>query len=99
MEENAHILDYEGLVELAKSQKITVVEADDLGESSGIHFSESGSEWITLASGLSPGEKARTLGFLLRDGGKSTASGFEAPGKPPAAGQPVQIHSLRCPTD
>jgi hypothetical protein len=59
------IMDYDGLFELARSRRVKVIEAEDLGGSSGLCFNKEGSEWIAIDSRLPISEKARALGFLL----------------------------------
>ncbi|MCE5244557.1 MAG: hypothetical protein ABFD98_06355 [Syntrophobacteraceae bacterium] len=60
-------IDYEGLIELAKSREITVVEMEDLEGKCGIRFEKNGKKWIAIAAGQPVSEKIRALGFLLEN--------------------------------
>ena len=53
--------------ELAKSKNIQVIEAEGLGEKSGLRYQKNGVEWIVLNSSMSENEKMRAMGFLLEE--------------------------------
>jgi hypothetical protein len=81
-------LDYEGLLELAKSSRVKVIEAQGLGQRSGISFNKAGSEWIAIDSSLPLGEKSRVLGFLLEHyPGKMRCTRTDAAGVPLGLGE------------
>jgi hypothetical protein len=53
--------------ELARSRNIRVMEAEGLGEKSGLRYQKKGVEWIVLNSSMSEKEKIRAMGFLLEE--------------------------------
>ena len=53
--------------ELARSRNIRVIEAEGLGEKSGLRFQKRGVETIVLNSSMSDDEKIRALGHLLEE--------------------------------
>ena len=55
------------LFELARSKCIRVIEAEGLGEKSGLRFQKRGVETIVLNSSMSDDEKVRAMGFLLEE--------------------------------
>jgi hypothetical protein len=55
------------LFELARSKNIRVIEAEGLGEKSGLRYQKRGVEWIVLNSSMSDNEKVRALGHLLEE--------------------------------
>ena len=60
-------LDLEGLLELARSKGIRVIEAEGLGDKSGLRYQKRGVEHIVLNSSLTDKEKIRALGHLLEE--------------------------------
>jgi len=54
-------------LELAGSKNIRVIEAEGLGEKSGLRYKKNGVEWIVLNSSMSENEKMRAMGFLLEE--------------------------------
>jgi hypothetical protein len=58
--------------ELARSKNIRVIEAEGLGEKSGLRYQKNGVEWIVLNSSMSENEKMRTMGSLLEDNPRFT---------------------------
>ncbi len=57
----------QGLIELAASRSIRVIEAEGLGQKSGLRYQKNGVEWIVLNSSMSDNEKRRAMGFLLEE--------------------------------
>lgn len=57
----------QGLIELAASRSIRVIEAEGLGQKSGLRYQKNGVEWIALNSSMSDNEKRRAMGFLLEE--------------------------------
>lgn len=53
--------------DLARSKDIRVIEAEGLGQKSGLRYQKNGVEWIVLNSSLSEEEKIRAMGFLLEE--------------------------------
>lgn len=90
-------IDYEGLIELAKSREITVVEMEDLEGKCGIRFQKNGKNWIAISAGQPVSEKIRALGFLLENYPGWTGSEAAFPGEPLAGGEDTYLSSLRCP--
>lgn len=58
------------LFELAGSKNIRVVEAEGLGEKSGLRYQKNGVEWIVLNAAMSESEKIRAMGFLMEENPK-----------------------------
>lgn len=56
--------------ELASSKNIRVIEAEGLGQKSGLRYQKHGVEWIVLNSSMSEGEKIRAIGYLLEENPK-----------------------------
>jgi hypothetical protein len=59
--------DLQELIELARSKHIRVIEAEGLGEKSGLRFQKRGVETIVINSSMSDDEKIRAMGFLLEE--------------------------------
>jgi hypothetical protein len=93
------VLDYEGLLELAKSRRVKVIEAEGLGPSSGICFNKGGSEWIAIDSSLPIGEKTRTLGFLLENYPGMTGHTKWGPGEVALHPDETHFQALQCTAD
>ena len=55
------------LFELARSKNIRVIEAEGLGDKSGLRYQKRGVEFIVLNSSLSDNEKMRAMGHLLEE--------------------------------
>jgi hypothetical protein len=55
------------LFELARSKNIRVIEAEGLGEKSGLRYRKRGVEWIVLNSSMSDNEKVSAMGYLLEE--------------------------------
>jgi hypothetical protein len=55
------------LLELARSRNIRVIEAEGLGEKSGLRYQKRGVEHIVLNSSMTDNEKIRALGHLLEE--------------------------------
>lgn len=55
------------LFALAGSRNIRVVEAEGLGQKSGLRYQKKGVEWIVLNASMSEKEKIRAMGFLLEE--------------------------------
>jgi hypothetical protein len=55
------------LFELAGSKNIRVIEAEGLGDKSGLRFQKRGVETIVLNSSMSDDEKIRAMGYLLEE--------------------------------
>jgi hypothetical protein len=55
------------LFELARSKNIRVIEAEGLGDKSGLRYRKRGVEWIILNSSMSDNEKMRAMGHLLEE--------------------------------
>jgi hypothetical protein len=55
------------LLELARSRNIRVIEAEGLGDKSGLRYQKRGVEFIVLNSSLSDNEKTRAMGHLLEE--------------------------------
>ena len=55
------------LFELARSKHIRVIEAEGLGDKSGLRFQKRGVETIVLNSSMSDDEKRRAMGYLLEE--------------------------------
>jgi hypothetical protein len=55
------------LFELASSRNIRVIEAEGLGQKSGLRYQKNGVEWIVLNVSMSETEKTRAMGFLLEE--------------------------------
>jgi hypothetical protein len=53
--------------ELARSKNIRVIEAEGLGDKSGLRFQKRGVETIVLNSSMSDDEKIRAMGYLLEE--------------------------------
>lgn len=53
--------------DLASSKNIRVIEAQGLGQKSGLRYQKNGVEWLVLNSSMTEGEKIRAMGFLLED--------------------------------
>ena len=60
-------LDLQGLFELARSKGIRVIEAEGLGDKSGLRYQKRGVEHIVLNSSMTDKEKMRALGHLLEE--------------------------------
>ena len=60
-------LDLQGLLELARSKGIRVIEAEGLGDKSGLRYQKRGVEHIVLNSSMTDNEKLRALGHLLEE--------------------------------
>ena len=65
--ETRNPMNLQELFELAKSKNIRVIEAEGLGEKSGLRYQKKGVEWIVLNSSMSENEKIRAMGFLLEE--------------------------------
>ncbi|MHC1742965.1 MAG: hypothetical protein AB9873_08030 [Syntrophobacteraceae bacterium] len=70
VEETRNPVDLQGLFELARSRNIRVIEAEGLGDKSGLRYRKRGVEWIVLNSSLSDSEKMRAIGHLLEENPK-----------------------------
>ena len=57
--------DLQELLELARSKSIRVIEAEGLGDKSGLRFQKRGVETIVLNSSMTDNEKMRAMVFLL----------------------------------
>ena len=90
------VLDYEGLLELAKSRRVKVIEAEGLGESGGFCFNKGGSEWIAIDSSLPIDEKTRALGFLLENYPGMSGSTKWGPGEVVLNPDETYFHALTC---
>ena len=60
-------VDLQELLELARSKNIRVIEAEGLGDKSGLRFQKRGVETIVLNSSMSDNEKVRAMGYLLEE--------------------------------
>jgi hypothetical protein len=80
------------LLELARSKCIRVIEAEGLGDKSGLRFQKRGVETIVLNSSMSDDEKIRAMGYLLEE--DSSAVELDT-GK---IAEQLGLISLRCPT-
>jgi hypothetical protein len=80
------------LLELARSKSIRVIEAEGLGDKSGLRFQKRGVETIVLNSSMSDDEKIRAMGFLLEEDSNVVELDF---GK---VAEQLGLISLRCPT-
>ncbi len=60
-------MNLEEFFELARSKNIRVIEAEGLGQKSGLRYQKNGVEWIVLNSSMSENEKMRAMGFLLEE--------------------------------
>jgi hypothetical protein len=65
--ETRNPVDLQELLELARSKNIRVIEAEGLGDKSGLRYRKSGVEWIVLNSSISDSEKIRAMGYLLEE--------------------------------
>jgi hypothetical protein len=65
--ETRNPVDLQGFLELARSKNIRVIEAEGLGEKSGLRFQKRGVETIVINSSMSDDEKIRAMGFLLEE--------------------------------
>lgn len=88
-------VDLKGLLELARSRNIKVIEVGGLDDRSGLRFQKSGIEWIALNSALADSEKRRALGFLLEN--DSSGIGVETSKFEGSFREPSGLLSLRCP--
>ena len=59
--------DLQEFLELARSKNIRVIEAEGLGDKSGLRYQKRGVEFIVLNSSLSDNEKTRAMGHLLEE--------------------------------
>ena len=60
-------VDLKEFLELARSKNIRVIEAEGLGDKSGLRFQKRGVETIVLNSSMSDNEKVRAMGYLLEE--------------------------------
>jgi hypothetical protein len=90
------VLDYDSLLELAKSRRVKVIEAEGLGQSSGLCFNKGGSEWIAIDSSLPIDEKTRTLGFLLEHYPGMTGHTKWGPGEVALHPDETHFQALKC---
>ncbi|MCU0572970.1 MAG: hypothetical protein MUC41_08260 [Syntrophobacteraceae bacterium] len=67
MNETTNPMTLRELCELAGSRNIRVIEAEGLGEKSGLRYQKNGVEWIVLNSYMSENEKIRAMGFLMEE--------------------------------
>jgi hypothetical protein len=67
VDETRNPMGLQDLFELARSKGIRVIEAEGLGEKSGIRYQKRGVEHIVLNSSLTDKEKMRALGHLLEE--------------------------------
>jgi hypothetical protein len=89
-------LDYAGLLELAKSRRVKVIDAQGLGQRSGVSFNKAGSEWIAIDSSLPLSERTRALGFLLEHyPGKMRCTQTDAAGVPLGSGE-THFQEISC---
>jgi hypothetical protein len=65
--ETKNPMDLQELFELARSRGIRVIEAEGLGEKSGLRYQKRGVEHIVLNSSMTDKEKMRTLGHLMEE--------------------------------
>jgi hypothetical protein len=65
--ETRNPMNLQEFLELAGSKNIRVIEAEGLGEKSGLRYKKNGVEWIVLNSSMSENEKMRAMGFLLEE--------------------------------
>lgn len=65
--ETRNPMNLQEFLELAGSKNIRVIEAEGLGEKSGLRYQKNGVEWIVLNSSMSENEKMRAMGFLLEE--------------------------------
>jgi hypothetical protein len=65
MNETRNPMNLQELFELAASRNIRAIEAEGLGEKSGLRYQKNGVEWIVLNSSMSDTEKIRAMGSLL----------------------------------
>ena len=83
--------DLQDLLELARSKGIRVIEAEGLGDKSGLRYQKRGVEHIVLNSSMTDNEKMRAMGFLLEEN-----PGFVELDTGKIA-QQLGLVSLRCP--
>ena len=67
VDETRNPMGLQDLIELAGSRGIRVIEAEGLGEKSGLRYQKRGVEFIVLNSSLSDNEKMRAMGHLLEE--------------------------------
>ena len=67
VDETRNSVDLQELLELARSKNIRVIEAEGLGDKSGLRFQKRGVETIVLNSSMSDDEKIRAMGYLLEE--------------------------------
>ena len=67
VDETRNSVDLQELFELARSKNIRVIEAEGLGDKSGLRFQKRGVETIVLNSSMSDDEKIRAMGHLLEE--------------------------------
>jgi hypothetical protein len=84
--------DLQALFELARSKGIRVIEAEGLGDKSGLRYQKRGIETIVLNSSLSDNEKMRALGHLLEENPRFMELDTHK------IAQQLGLISLRCPT-
>jgi hypothetical protein len=67
VDETRNPVDLPGLFELARSKGIRVIEAEGLGDKSGLRYQKRGVEHIVLNSCMTDNEKIRAMGYLLEE--------------------------------
>jgi hypothetical protein len=84
-------VDLQELFELARSRSIRVIEAEGLGDKSGLRYRKRGVETIVLNSSMSDDEKIRAMGYLLEE--DSSAVELDTA----KIAEQLGLISLRCP--
>jgi hypothetical protein len=67
VDETRKPMDLQELLELARSKGIRVIEAEGLGDKSGLRYRKRGVETIVLNSSMTDNEKMRAMGHLLEE--------------------------------